>query len=237
MDFDIHALDEDDGSGDDTERFEAFQDELLELFLQSPEGIPYNIDPEEDPENSAFWTAMFLYYGYMYVGAPLTQMDEEDAGEVVYNLFPRKISLTSAEEAEGAIAELIAFWTFLKRAFALEAADAILDYLNEIPEEMFIEAMFDPARSGMGKSLIMAGTAAGYDMSNEVELNKFMVEYNARLMSDDSPEDEESPFDLYSDENLPPIRFYSADEAKKKKTKRKQTKASRKKNRKKKKKK
>ena len=232
MTFDIHALDEDDGSGDYEERFEAFQDGLLELFLQSPEGIAYNIDPAEDPENSGFWAAMFLYYGYMYVGTPLSEMDEDDADEVVYNLFPRKISLRSTEEAEGAIAELIAFWTFLKRAFALESADEVLGYLNDIPDEMFIEAMFDPARSGMGKSLVMAGTAAGYDMSNEVELNKFMLEYNARVLSEDPPEYDESPFDLLSSESLPPIRLYSADEAKKKKNKRKQTKASRKKNRK-----
>ena len=37
MTFDIHALDEDDGSGDNEERFDAFQDGLLELFLHAPE--------------------------------------------------------------------------------------------------------------------------------------------------------------------------------------------------------
>ena len=93
--------------------------------------------------------------------------------------------------------ELIAFWTFLKRAFDLETADDVLGYLNDIPEEMFIEAMFDPARSGMGKSLVMAGTAAGYDMSNEVELNKFMVEYNARVLSEDPPEYDDRPSICY----------------------------------------
>ena len=231
MDFDIYALDEDDGSGEYDERFEAFQDGLLELFLQSPEGIPY----ATDAKNNGYWAAMFLYYEYMYLGVPLSDMDEDDADEVVYDLFPRKISLTSTEEAEGAIAELIAFWTFLKRAFVLESADAVLAYLNDVPEEMFIEAMFDPARSGMGKSFFMAGVAAGYDMSNPDELNKFMLEYNARIMSDDSPDYDASPFDLLASENLPKTRLYSADEAKKKKDKRKQTKASRKKNRKKKK--
>ena len=52
---------------------------------------------------------------------PKIRYDEDDAGRCRLSAsFPRKISLIFTEEAEGAIAELIAFLaTFLKRVFAL----------------------------------------------------------------------------------------------------------------------
>ena len=77
-----------------------------------------------------------------------------------------------------------------------ESADEVLQILNHIPDEMFIEAMFiwrDPA---WANPWLWQGIA-GYDMNNEVE-RQFMLEYNARVLSEDPPEYDESPFDLLS---------------------------------------
>ena len=72
---------------------------------------------------------------------------------VVTDLFPRKISLLSPEQANDVIPELLAFWNYLKREFHLPQADAILEFLREV-EPDFPGMMNDPANFGMAKSFL-----------------------------------------------------------------------------------
>ena len=236
MDFDVQAFYEDE-LGQDEERFEAFRDALDERFYTSPEWVECSA---AEGEEEGYWAGHFVHYSTLYLAVPLAKVDADDVDEILFDVFPRKISLTAPEETEEALDELIAFWHFLKREFGLENADTVLQALHSVDLQEFTEAMFDPANFGMAKSFFMEGMQAGYDMTNQDEMNAFMKVYNARVLAEGPRPVGQSSHDL-----LPSIGFPSAadpfapshsitDDAskKKKKNKRKLAKASRKKNRK-----
>jgi hypothetical protein len=107
-------------------------------------------------------------------------MTSSDLKEIVTGYFPRKISLRSPEEVEEAIPELIAFWQFLGREFALGAAQSALRCLGEM-QPSFPAIMNESTRFGMAKSLSMQGAAAGFDMTDPSQMNAFLAAYNARI--------------------------------------------------------
>ena len=116
MDFDIHQFDDRVSDSDGAEAaFQAFRETLLERFTESPEGQERR---KADPD-MGFWAAQLRYDGYQYEGSTIPRMTVGDVQTVVTELFPRKISLHSPEQAGDAIPELTAFWTYLKRAFHL----------------------------------------------------------------------------------------------------------------------
>lgn len=179
MTFDIHRLDKSDGYDEEVdEALEQYVEELMECFIQSPEGQAHLA---RDPE-MGFYIAQLILYGYRHLGVTLPQMALSHVEELVTEVFPRKISLASPDDADDAIPELVAFWEYLKREHHLFQADAILKFLRRI-EPKFKGMMNDPAKFGMAKSFFMAGRQAGVDMNDKGEMDKFMMQYNARIMS------------------------------------------------------
>lgn len=219
MTLDIHQLDEIDSYSSQAEKaLEEYQDALLEQFSNSPEG---QARLQADPE-MGFWAAQLIYYGYSYIGVTLPQMTAGYVAEIVTELFPRKISLSSPDDADDAIPELVAFWEYLKREYKLPNANSVLKFLREI-EPDFKSIMNDPSRFGMAKSFFMMGQEAGFDMTNEEELNAFMHLYNAAVLA--QPEGLSDPYS-----GLPSSP--SSRKAKpKRKKRRKMTKAARRRNR------
>ncbi len=179
MDFDIHQLD---GVAPDSDGAEAaleeYQNALLQRFSESPEGQ----ERLQAARKMGFWAAQLMYYGYQYEGSVISQMSVGEVRTVVADLFPRKISLRSPEEADDAIPELTAFWKYLQREFHLPHADAILDFLREVQPD-FPAMMNDPANFGMAKSFFTIGQAAGFDMTTQAGLNAFMLAYNSSLLA------------------------------------------------------
>jgi len=179
MDFDIHQLDHTDPDSERSEaELAAFQHALLERFAESPEGQE-RLKADAD---MGYWAAHLMYYGYQYEGVTITQMTVADVRTVVTELLPRKISLQSPEQADDAIPELVAFWTYLGREFRLPQSGAVLEFLREV-EPDFPGMMNDPSNFGMAKSFFTMGQAAGYDMTTQEGLNAFMLAYNASLLS------------------------------------------------------
>jgi len=177
MDFDIHQLDRIEPESEEAEdALQEFQEALLERFFPTPEGQRLL----EDVPDPGFWAAQLMYYAYHYEGTTVARMTVADVRTVVTDLFPRKISLRSPEDADHAIPELVAFWEYLGREFRLSRADAILTFLRKIAPE-FPEMMNDPSNFGMAKSFFMMGRAAGFDMTSEQGTAAFMHAYNAGL--------------------------------------------------------
>lgn len=173
--FDIHQLDGLDY--DEAEPIlEDYQDTVIELFANSPEGQEYC---KTYPE-MGFWISQLIYYGFGYEGFTLPQMKAEDVATVIEDLFPRKVTLLSPEEGENAIPELLAFWQFLKREFKLRNATSIIKYLREIEPE-FEEIMNDSSKFGIAKSFVTLGHKAGFDISTEEGLQQFQEIYNAKI--------------------------------------------------------
>lgn len=225
MNFNINQLDEIeyDGSHESEEALEKYQAFILEEFALSPEGQErIKADP-----GMGFWIAQLIYYGFGYIGVTLPQMDEQDVNEIITDLFPRKISLSSPEDAEDAIPELLAFWQFLKSKYKLSNADIIINLLVKI-EPKFNDIMNDSSKFGMAKSFMTMGQKAGFDMTDQNQMNEFIQTYNENMMeySSDMPSINNA-LDFVSEN--PQLKKTKG----KKKQKRKMVKASRKKNKKK----
>jgi hypothetical protein len=159
----------------------AYRQQLFELFVESPEGQAL-IDEGIQPG----WADMMMDYGINYLGVTPAQMTPDSLREVVFDLFPQKVS-AEADEAPEIIHELQAFWKFLQREFQLKNAEACLRVLDDKAVRTLHKEMSNPANFGMAKSLIMMGKARGFDMTTEEGLNEWVNTYNTELAQGTGP--------------------------------------------------
>ena len=158
-----------------------YQDQLIQLFEQSPEGQALwneGIEPG--------WASMLIDFGMNYLSVTPPQMSPDDMRTILFDLFPRKVS-ASADEAPEIIRELQAFWQFLQREFHLENATACLNALDEKTARKLKKEMGDPANFGIAKSFVTMGMERGFDMSSEEGLNEWMAIYNAEIAAGAGP--------------------------------------------------
>src|SRR5437588_757409 len=152
-----------------------YREQLLQLFEESPE-FQALLDEGIEPG----WTSMLLDFGIDYLGITPPQMTPASVREILFELFPRKVT-ADANEAPGVIRELHAFWEFLQREFDLQNASAILKVLNASAARRLKEEMNNPANFGMAKSMMMMGLERGFDMTTEQGLNEWVNTYNSEL--------------------------------------------------------
>ncbi len=192
-DFDIYALDKAEMWEEDETLLEEYIDTLITRFAESPEGT----ELQKQGWDIGFWIWALVHYGYIYQGVTLPEMDAFDVEDLFFDVFPRKVTVESKESARQAIPELIAFWKYLGREYNLPNAKNIIAYLGRLNPEEFVDAMYDFRRFGPAKALAMAAIEAGVDLSDEAQLNAFVLEYNRRILEqgglfsdiDDSGED------------------------------------------------
>jgi hypothetical protein len=154
---------------------ESYLDQLMEVFVQSPEGkhlLSEGIEPG--------WARMMMDFGMNYLSVTPPHMSPDDVREILFDLIPRKVS-TSADEAEEIVHELQAFWAFLQREFHLENATACLKVLDERAARELKKKLSNPANFGIAKSFVMMGMERGFDLSSEEGINQWMATYNAEL--------------------------------------------------------
>ena len=158
-----------------------YKEQLMELFEQSPEGQTLH---DEGIESG--WASMMLDFGLDYLGKTPPQMSPGDLREILFDLFPRKVS-AEADEAPDIIRELQLFWQFLQREFSLENAAACLKVLDNNAVRELKEEMRNPANFGIAKSFVMMGQERGFDMTSEEDMNAWMATYNAELAAGIGP--------------------------------------------------
>ena len=130
---------------------ESYLDQLMEVFVQSPEGqqlLSEGIEPG--------WARMMMDFGMNYLSVTPPHMSPDDLREILFDLIPRKV-LTSADEAEEIVHELQAFWSFLQREFHLENATACLKVLDERAARELKKKLSNPENFGIAKSFVMMG--------------------------------------------------------------------------------
>ena|SRR6266566_2676231 len=158
-----------------------YQDDLMQLFEQSPEGQALwneGIEPG--------WASMMMDFGIHYLSVTPPQMSPDNVRQILFDLFPRKVS-ASADEAPEIVRELQAFWNFLQREFHLENAAACLTVLDEKTARKLKKEMSDPANFGIAKSFVTMGMQRGFDMSSEEGINAWMATYNAEIAAGSGP--------------------------------------------------
>jgi len=158
-----------------------YQDQLMQLFEQSPEGRALR-----DEGVGGGWANMLIDFGMQYLSVTPPQMTPRHLREILFELFPRKVS-APADEAPEIIRELQAFWQFLQREFQLENAAACLGILNDRAARELQRKMSDPATFGIAKSFVMMGMERGFDLSTEEGINEWMATYNAEIATGAAP--------------------------------------------------
>lgn len=182
MTFDLHRVDSIHDYDEALEALEAYISDLVDQFVESPEGQAYL---KAHPEMQAYvgsWIDNLLYFGYAYLSITLPHMTVDNVKTIVTELFQRKVSLLDPNQAETTMPELIAFWQFLKREYQLPKANSILRFLQKI-QPKFKGIMNDPSKFGMAKSFFTAGMQAGFDMTTEEGLKAFQEQYNQNLQA------------------------------------------------------
>ncbi len=152
-----------------------YQDQLLQLFEQSPEGQALR-----DEGIEAGWASLLIDFGMHYLSVTPPQMAPHHLREILFDLFPRKVS-AAADEAPDIIRELQAFWQFLQREFHLENAAACLSVLDEKAARKLKSEMSNPANFCIAKSFVMMGMERGFDLSSEEGMNEWMAISNAEI--------------------------------------------------------
>ncbi len=178
MAFDLYQLDSAEYE-EAEELLDEYIDQIIHLFVESPEGLAYG---EEHPDLGR-WVGSFLSYSYRYEGFTLPHMTRANVDLLMDELLPRKITVMDTSDAEGAVPELMAIWSFLQREYALESAADILTYLASIKHK-FPQWMVDPARAGMAKGFMMGGMKAGFDMTTQEGATAFQMAYNSQLLAE-----------------------------------------------------
>lgn len=175
MAFDIHQQVFDRDGVPLEKKAQKYREQLMELFVQSPEGQALR---QEDIEPG--WADMLLDFSINYLSVTPPQMTAGDLREVLFELFPRKVS-TTPDEAEEIVRELHAFWTFLQREFHLANAADCLKALDEKAARRLKKELDNPANFGIAKSFVMMGLQRGFDLSSEEGINEWMETYNKEL--------------------------------------------------------
>ena len=177
--FDVHTsvLDPEYGEELDEERLEEYINALMAEFEQSPEAEAFL----EEFDTSLGWPATYMQYAAQYFSATPATISAGETAEILFEIFPRKVSVKS-ERAGEIVAELRAFWQYLKRTRSLENADAILGLLRDEDANYLESALSDTSNFGMAKSFFMSGQESGFDMTDPEDVNRFMLVYNAALL-------------------------------------------------------
>src|SRR5258708_1527731 len=122
---------------------EQYQDQLVELFKESPEG--QELINEGD---SVGWVYSMMDYSINYLGVTPALMSASDLREILFDIFPAKVSV-EPDAAPEIIRELRAFWKFLQREFQRPNATDCLKVLDGKAERELHKELANPMNYGM----------------------------------------------------------------------------------------
>lgn len=159
----------------DSDLVSEYIDSLGAEFAESPEGVA-----AAEQLGRVGWGVTFIDLARDYLGKTPPELGPLDVEEVLFDLFPRKVS-AEPEEANAIIRELRAFFAFLYRQYGLDNMEDLLYCTNDDAIRDLEKELGDPNNYGFAKYFVMAGKAAGYDMSTQEGLNEFMHVYNATM--------------------------------------------------------
>jgi hypothetical protein len=156
--------DDDEDEVDDAERQGASERaEIVRRFAHSPHagGAP-----------DLGWIDRALEYGAEYEGVPFAAFDARVLREVLFGLFPHKVSCEAAAASE-IVHSLRAFWTFARDVLAHPHAVACLAELGDEAIPRLSRKLEDPSTFGMAKSFVMMGRRRGFRVDSEEGLREW----------------------------------------------------------------
>jgi hypothetical protein len=117
-----------------------------------------------------------------HLGVGLADLSEGDLGELLLEVYPRKVTVLEADDADCVIPTVRDLLAFCRDTGRLsEAKAARLEAELEDIEPRFADAVMDPANWGMARSLTQAMAADGVDFSDQAAVDRWISAYNGGL--------------------------------------------------------
>jgi len=180
--------DEDEFDDDDSGAAERRADELTNRFVAS---AAFAELPEETRSHAGFVAYNVLVYASTYEGAAPEELNDRVLGEVLMEIFPRKIS-ADPEVFKNAAPAAAALVRWLGSEGILKDADRLANRVAKWSDEIVANAA-DESRWGPAKGFMMFAMAKGIDPTDREGMDKAMLEFNLRLTAPriEAPPDED----------------------------------------------
>lgn len=146
--FELEA--EAEGEEPDLEAYAELEEELLALFLESPEA---------EGRQRLNWLTLLLQMNAGMFGTSVLSMGVEQLEQLLMEEFPRRVNVGPALVSE-LFTELRDFYRYLLSVAELPEAEDCLAFLDERRAQVLAERMADPSRFGPAKAA-MAEALAG----------------------------------------------------------------------------
>jgi uncharacterized protein YchJ len=167
--------------GREYEDGERRSEELVGRFMESE--LSGKLDPELF-EDAGFIAYHVLRYACSYIGSSPEELDEFTLEEVLLEIFPRK--LTAERDLFEKIAPVTAcFLKWLEFEGILADASSLIETVRGWKDAIAANGM-NPQYWSMAKSFMMQAKADGVDMGDEQAMQRYLAEYNLRLMEGNS---------------------------------------------------
>ena len=164
-----------DENGIDTARRRAA--ELTKRFLKSSEAAQLT---DELLDDAGLITHKVLEFAWVYAGRRPEEIDEPALEEVLTEVFPRKVTAERALfEKIAPVTEALLRWA--ESEGILADTQGLIGAVHSWADAIVANGM-NPRYWGMAKSLYMQMRAAGVDTADEEAVQRYIAEYNLRLM-------------------------------------------------------
>jgi hypothetical protein len=159
---------------DDEGAFEAAARELSAAFSATPAGADLG------------WVAeQVLEFKWGYLDGDLGRWSPDDVVQILLELYPRKVVLQPGDERQ-VVRGFAALLRFLGDTGVLDDAAAANGLARGVEDlaGVFVDAMADESRWGMGKRLIGAMTDDGIDITDQGATGEWIEQFNRRSFAE-----------------------------------------------------
>ncbi|WP_333861443.1 SEC-C metal-binding domain-containing protein [Clostridium sp.] len=129
-----------------------------------------------EKENSEFVVEVFSDYMYEYEGLKPLEWDEVGLIDCCLNILPQKVS-ADADKFKCVSPVLESFFNFLDENKYVLNGKKLSKSVKQISRQIVKNAV-DPNRWGMAKRFVMGAKNRGIDITDEKEMNQYMLDYN-----------------------------------------------------------
>jgi hypothetical protein len=155
---------------DDSEAAAAIE-EIMNIALY---WFPQSVEGQAGPHRGMH--ILHLIFVGVEHDITLYEMTPAHIEQFLMNSLLPSVGAETMEDAQLIADEFPAFWRFFQRRYAASNAAAILAYLDEIGPQL-PEMIFNSPGAVEDRTLIAAGEAAGFDMNDDVQADRFMDHY------------------------------------------------------------
>ena len=180
----------------DVERVQTVTEALLEHYRQSADAAAFD-NPLEGPN-------MLAQFAALHASVTLATISSRDLEETLFDVIPAKVSAGS-DIAKNIVDTIRAFYIWLKREYALDQADDIIELLNDDATRELEQQMEDPSNYSPAKAMMMQAMAQGIDLSSKEAINAFMLSQMQSGATPGSGTMYDDPFAGYGEPAPPPL--------------------------------